>query len=84
MLTAVHNTSLGYVVEVFLLVGSSWSWHPLRNFGDRQGDARDFAFVDVPSFSESQIKLLRSSYSPRRLYMRCIRNSKFVSLIRVE
>ena len=54
----VANTPEGFVVYAY----DDGYWMPLRNFGERQGDARDFAFVDCPELSTLAIRALEKRY----------------------
>lgn len=72
MLFQVENNPEGYVVSCF----HDDHWHRLRNFGDRQGDAKAFAFWDGPKLSDQQIKVLEKNYDPDKRYIR-ISSTKF-------
>lgn len=50
----VSNTPDGYIVEANVVTDFNsliGSWRPLRNFGDRQGDAIAFRDIDCPEGS---------------------------------
>lgn len=67
----VSNTSVGYVVEAHIPDAQmSFHWEPLRNFGTRQGDARDYAYVDCPQLSDREIRQTASAYDAGRTYIR--------------
>lgn len=75
----VNNTIDGYVVEVFIPNDNSLRgyWFPLRNFGDRQGDAIAFRDWDCPKLTDLQIKALINRYDRAVKYER-VSASKFV------
>jgi hypothetical protein len=52
-------------------------WLPLRNFGDRQGDARIFKEVDCPDLTDTQIRMLVKRFDRNVKYER-INKRKFV------
>lgn len=60
----------GYVVEAYWVEGEYGTWKPLRNFGQRQGDAKDFCHLDCPQLTEQKVKVLISRYNPTTLYER--------------
>lgn len=62
----VSNTSDGYVVQVRIC----GTWASLRNFGDRQGDAKEFCYKDCPKLSDLHIKLLAKNYDKNVKYIR--------------
>lgn len=67
----VSNTPFGYVVEAYRLIGIAYYvWAPLRNFGDRLGDAREFAEIDAPKLTDLQLKELIKRYDRTTLYKR--------------
>ncbi|MCQ2065851.1 MAG: hypothetical protein MJY66_08355 [Bacteroidaceae bacterium] len=76
---SIANTSDGYVVAVHVIDknGKCHAWLPLRNFGDRQSDAKDFAYLDVPKLTIEQIWQLSKRYDPAIKYKR-ISSHKFV------
>lgn len=45
-------------------------WHPLRNFGDRQGDARIFKEVDCPDLTDTQLRMLTKRFDRSVKYER--------------
>lgn len=64
------NAKVGYTVEVRLLDDDgAVRFHPLRSFGERQGDAIEFQIYDCPKLSAAQIQQLVKSYNGDR-YMR--------------
>ena len=52
-------------------------WHPLRNFGDRQGDAKMFKMVDCPDLTDTQIRMLIKNFDSSVKYER-INGRRFV------
>ncbi len=59
-----------YLVSVFLRDGNGYGrWHELRCF-ESQGDARVFAYQDVPRFTGEDIALFIRSYNPYKVYVR--------------
>ncbi len=76
----VSNTSDGYIVEAYVvndfnsLIGS---WRPLRNFGDRQGDAIEFRDIDCPNLTNSVLAALIRSFDKDTRYIR-VNGSKFI------
>lgn len=66
MMFQVSNTKEGYVVQV-LIVGT---WTSLRNFGERQSDAKEFCYKDCPKLSDLNIKLLAKNYDKNVKYIR--------------
>lgn len=73
------NFDDGYVVAVLMIGEYGFlKYHPLRNFGERQGDAKIFKEVDCPKLSDSQIRMLIKNYSPNVKYIR-VSGKKFVS-----
>lgn len=66
----ITNTPDGYVVQV-LIAGV---WTSLRNFGERQSDAKEFCYKDCPKLSESNIKLLAKNYNKNVKYIRINEN----------
>ena len=67
----VSNTAEGYVVQAYISDGTGYGqWYPLRNFGQRQGDARAFMLYDCPQLSDAHITALRKSYRPEVKYKR--------------
>lgn len=71
MMTQVENTPDGYVVSAYLDDGRGYGrWTPLRNFGDRQGDAKVFAYLDLPEMDSSRVQLFALSYRKDVRYRR--------------
>lgn len=62
----VKNAPEGYIVEVY----ENNRWFPLRNFGDRQGDALEFCHWDCPKLSDMSIKALIKRYDNNVKYIR--------------
>lgn len=53
----------GYLVSVHILDERGFGrWYPLRNFGDRQGDARIYQEEDCPKLTETEIKMTIRAY----------------------
>jgi hypothetical protein len=52
-------------------------WLPLRNFGDRQGDARIFKEADCPDLTDTQIRMLVKRFDRNVKYER-INERKFI------
>lgn len=66
MMFQVENNPEGYVVSCY----HDLQWHPLRNFGERQGDAFAFRDWDCPNLSDAHIRMLEKAYSKERRYIR--------------
>lgn len=66
MMFQIENTPHGYVVSCY----HDLQWHPLRNFGDRQGDARMFKESDCPKLEHGMITALEKHYDPTTKYIR--------------
>lgn len=66
MMFQIENTDRGYVVSCY----HDLAWHPLRNFGDRQGDARFFKEHDCPGLEDNMIRALEKHYDPDVKYIR--------------
>lgn len=73
MLFQVENTDHGYVVSAYDPVRRD-GWKPLRNFGDRQGDARGFMLYDAPFLPYEKTMLLAKNYNPKVKYIRICRD----------
>lgn len=68
----INNTPDGYVVEAFTQ-GPDFPgdyWQPLRNFGDREGDAKCFRDFDCPNLTDTQLRALIRAYNPETKYIR--------------
>lgn len=77
MIFQISNEPHGYVVEVhYQDIDGIFRWHPLRNFGERQGDAKLFKGVDCPKLEDWQIRVLIKGYDPDIKYER-ISDRKF-------
>ena len=74
----VSNTKDGYIVsEWFILPPDTYHrWHNLRNFGNRQSDAKNFA-KDVDKLNEYRLNDLARNYKNEIKYKR-ITSEKFV------
>lgn len=62
-----------YIVEVYIIedINSTRGyWHPLRNFGWRQGDAFAFRDWDCHKLTDGQLRALVKNYDPDRRYIR--------------
>lgn len=73
----ISNTPAGYVVEYYDRFGPDsllGHWKPLRNFGDRQGDARACMEIDCPHLDTDKIRFLIRHYDPARKYIRVSAN----------
>lgn len=68
----VENTPEGYVVSACVSQPPSEykTWRPLRNFGDRQGDAIRFKTLDCPKLNEFSLKNLINDYNSKVKYIR--------------
>ena len=67
----VLNYNEGYEVGVVMLNDrGTVTTQPLRNFGDRQGDAKIFQLYDCPRMTMEQIKALAKRYDPNIKYQR--------------
>lgn len=65
----------GYVVEALMLDKDRGErWVPLRNFGDRQGDAIECAYRDCPALPFVHIKAMANLYDKDVRYERVVRN----------
>ena len=61
----------GYIVDVHILDNDGvMRWHPIRNFGDRQGDARAYKEFDCPELDEAHLRVLIRQYDPGVKYIR--------------
>lgn len=62
-----------YIVEAYIIedpYSLRGYWHPLRNFGCRQGDAFAFRDWDCPKLTPTQLQMLVKNYRPNRRYVR--------------
>ena len=67
----VNNTQDGYIVEAYISDGTGYGqWYPLRNFGNRQGDARDFMLYDCPKLTDLELKCLIRNFDIKTKYAR--------------
>lgn len=62
----VRNSNEGYIVDAYY----EGKWYPIRNFGNRQGDARLFAYSDAENLSEMQLRMLIKNFKKDRIYIR--------------
>lgn len=78
----IENTNDGFVVSAFVCDTTSTHkrWKPLRNFGDRQGDAILFKKVDCPRLNEFNLKSLIDRYDKATRYIR-VNNRKFIKQV---
>lgn len=73
------NWNNGYEVGVTMVSENGMmKYHPLRNFGERQGDAMIFKEVDCPKLTEKQLRLLIKKYNPKVRYIRCTGGHRFI------
>lgn len=73
MMFQVAERNGDYIVEAYIIEDPNSTrgyWHPLRNFGCRQGDAFAFRDWDCPKLTEGQLRLLVKNYDPGRRYIR--------------
>ena len=72
MITSIDNTSHGYIVSVFLRDERGYGcWHSLRNFGDREGDAKQFAGeVERYAYPYESLLVLSKRFTKEVKYMR--------------
>lgn len=78
------NAKVGYTVSVKLLDDDGCvRLHPLRSFGERQGDAIDFQLYDCPKLSYTNMMQLVKNYDGRP-YMRSVTPGGTVRFIRRE
>lgn len=77
-MTFVLNYNHGYEVGV-VMEGETGCLQtfPLRNFGDRQGDAKMYQLHDCPRLTYEQVKRLARNYDPTEKYER-IRNCVYI------
>lgn len=45
-------------------------WFPLRNFGDREGDAKAFKYFDCPDLTDAQLRMLIKCFDRSVKYKR--------------
>jgi len=65
------NWNDGYEVGVTMVSQSGvMKFHPLKNFGERQGDAKIFKESDCPKLKDSQLRMLIKNYNPKVKYER--------------
>lgn len=73
MMFQVAERNGDYIVEAYIIEDPNSTrgyWHPLRNFGCRQGDAFAFRDWDCPKLTDGQLRLLVKNYDPGRRYIR--------------
>ena len=73
MMFQVAERNGDYIVEAYIIDDPNSTrgyWHPLRNFGCRQGDAFAFRDWDCPKLTDGQLRLLVKNYDPGRRYIR--------------
>lgn len=76
----ISNTPQGYVVEAYVVDDPNslrGHWYPLRNFGDREGDARAFQHYDCPQLPDTIIQALIRAYNPETKYIR-VSSARFI------
>lgn len=65
------NYEDGYIVKVHMIDEKGLArWFPLRNFGERQGDARIYREEDCPKLTDSDIRMTIRSYKKENKYIR--------------
>lgn len=70
-MTFVLNYNQGYEVGVVMENESGYlQTFPLRNFGNRQGDAKMYQLHDCPMLTIYEIKMLIKRYNPADKYER--------------
>lgn len=70
----IANEPCGYVVMAYMPVAdNAYRWQPLRNFGDRQGDAMIYRDSDAPRLTPAQLRHLAKNYDQNRKYIRVSR-----------
>ena len=80
MMFQISNTDKGYVVEAFWPdKDGNRHWEPLRNFGDRQGDAIEYRDIDCPELDDKTIRIIIERYDPDVRYMR-VKKHRFYRL----
>ena len=73
MMFQVAERNGDYIVEAYIIEDPNSTrgyWHPLRNFGCRQGDVFAFRDWDCPKLTDSQLRLLVKNYDRERRYIR--------------
>ena len=73
MMFQVAERNGDYIVEAYIIEDPNSTrgyWHPLRNFGCRQGDAFAFRDWDCPKLTDSQISALIKRYDSNVKYCR--------------
>lgn len=73
MMFQVAELNGDYIVEAYIIEDPNSTrgyWHPLRNFGCRQGDAFAFRDWDCPKLTDNQLRLLVKNYDRERRYIR--------------
>lgn len=81
MMFQVRESNGDYIVEAYIIEDPNSMrgyWHPLRNFGSRQGDAIAFRDWDCPKLDDGQLRLLVRTYDAGRRYER-VNGRKFVA-----
>lgn len=72
------NWNDGYEVAVHMCDERGFPrWFPLRNFGDRQGDAKCFKNFDCPALTDVQIRMLARNFNRSVKYIR-ISGKRFI------
>lgn len=66
MLTQVHGTKNGYIVELY----DNEQWRPLRNFGERAGDAIRYAYDDCRKLDLAILRATAAKYNPCQIWQR--------------
>lgn len=72
------NYNNGYEVAVLMEdERGQRRWMPLRNFGERQGDAKCFKYYDCPDLTDTQLRMLIKHFDRSVKYER-INGKRFV------
>lgn len=74
----VLNYNEGYEVGVVMLNDDGYpTTFPLRNFGERQGDAKIYQHIDCPKLSMPQIRMLIKNFDRSAKYER-LKSGRFM------
>lgn len=72
------NYNDGYEVAVLMEDECGFRrWQPLRNFGEHQGDAKIFKYVDCPKLTDTQLRMLAKHFDRSVKYKR-INGKRFI------
>ena len=75
MTAQTRNTPDGYVVSVWADWDGHYTWHDVRNFGDRQGEAFEFR-DDCKFLDEKWLRMVAKKYD-KTVKWRCIRRGTY-------